>query len=75
MKPIILIDRYVEQNEVVTLPFKILNPYVIEVFLDDKDQTPVENVYVQGDKLYFRRFYDKHNYPTKVWVKYITEDF
>lgn len=75
MKPIILIDRYVDQDETVVLPFKILNQYVVEVFLDDEDQTPVENVYVQGDRLYFRKFYDNHNYPSKVWIKYITKDF
>ena len=75
MKPIILIDRYVDQDETVVLPFKILNQYVVEVFLDDEDQTPVENVYVQGDRLYFRKFYDNYNYPSKVWIKYITKDF
>ena len=75
MKPIMLIERYVEQEETVILPFKILNQYVIEVFLDDDNQTPVENVYVQGNKLYFRKFYDSHSYPTKVCIKYITKDF
>lgn len=75
MKPIILIDRYVNSNETVELPFKILNQYVVEVFLDDEKQTPVENVYVQGDRLYFRKFYDNRSYPTKVWIKYITKDF
>ena len=75
MKPIILIDRYVDQDETVVLPFKILNQYVVEVFLDDEDQTPVDNVYVQGNRLYFRKFYDNHVYPSKVWIKYITKDF
>ncbi|MBA94826.1 MAG: hypothetical protein CMP21_03605 [Rickettsiales bacterium] len=75
MKPIMLIDRYVNEDETVVLPFKILNQYVVEVFLDDEFQTPVENVYVQGDILYFRKFYDKHKYPSKVWIKYITKDF
>ena len=75
MKPIILIDRYVDQDETIVLPFKILNQYVVEVFLDDNDQTPVDNVYVQGDRLYFRKFYDNHEYPSKVWIKYITKDF
>ena len=70
MKPIMLIERYVEQDETVILPFDILNQYVIEVFLDDEIKTPVENVYVQGDRLYFRRFYENHNYPTKVCIKY-----
>tara|TARA_Y100000287_G_scaffold2794_1_gene2356 strand:+ start:3015 stop:3278 length:264 start_codon:yes stop_codon:yes gene_type:complete len=75
MKPIILIDGYVDQDETLTLPFEILNPYVIEVFLDDDNQTPVENVYVQGNRLYFRKFYEEYKYPTKVWIKYITKDF
>lgn len=75
MKPIILIDGYVDHDETMTLPFEILNPYVIEVFLDDVEQTPVENVYVQGNRLYFRKFYQIHKYPTKVWIKYITKDF
>ena len=75
MKPIILIDRYVDQDETIVLPFKILNQYVVEVFLDDEDQTPVDNVYVQGNRLYFRKFYDNHKYPSKVWIKYITKDF
>ena len=39
------------------------------------NQTPVENVYVQGNKLYFRKFYDLYTYPTKVCIKYITKDF
>ena len=75
MKPIILLERYVEQDETVMLPFSILNQYVIEVFLDDETRTPVENVYVQGNKLYFRKFYDLYTYPTKVCIKYITKDF
>lgn len=75
MKPIILIDGYVDHDETLELPFEILNPYVIEVFLDDVNQTPVENVYVQGNRLYFRKFYQEHKYPTKVWIKYITKDF
>ncbi len=66
---------YVEQNETLILPFSILNQYVIEVFLDDEFQTPVENVYVQGNRLYFTKFYDKHTYPTKVCIKYITKEF
>jgi len=75
MKPIMLIDGYVDHDETLILPFEILNPYVIEVFLDDDNQTPVENVYVQGNRLYFRKFYQEHQYPTKVWIKYITKDF
>lgn len=75
MKPILLIERYVDQDETVVLPFDILNQYVIEVFLNDEKLTPVENVYVQGNRLYFRRFYQNHTYPTKVCIKYITKDF
>lgn len=75
MKPIMLIERYVDQDETVILPFQILNQYVIEVFLDDKSKTPVENVYVQGNRLYFRKFYQNYKYPTKVCIKYITKDF
>lgn len=75
MKPIMLIERYVGQDETVVLPFNILNQYVVEVFLDDDNQTPIENVYVQGDKLYFRKFYDLYSYPTKVCIKYITKEF
>ncbi len=75
MKPILLLERYVDQDETVVLPFDILNQYVVEVFLDDDNQTPVENVYVQGNKLYFRKFYDLYTYPTKVCIKYITKDF
>lgn len=75
MKPILLVERYVNQDETIILPFKILNQYVIEVFLDDESKTPIENVYVQGNRLYFRKFYEKYNYPTKVCIKYITKDF
>lgn len=75
MKPIILIDKIVEHDEVVKLPFRILNPYVVEVFLDDEFHSIVENVYVQGNRLYFQKFYDTHQYPTKVWIKYISKDF
>ena len=75
MKPIMFLERYVDQDETVMLPFDILNQYVVEVFLDDENQTPVENVYVQGNKLYFRKFYDLYTYPTKVCIKYITKDF
>ena len=75
MKPIMFLERYVDQDETVILPFDILNQYVIEVFLDDETRTPVENVYVQGNKLYFRKFYDLYTYPTKVCIKYITKDF
>jgi len=75
MKPIMFLERYVDQDETVMLPFSILNQYVIEVFLDDETRTPVENVYVQGNKLYFRKFYDLYTYPTKVCIKYITKDF
>ncbi len=75
MKPIMFLERYVDQDETVILPFSILNQYVIEVFLDDETRTPVENVYVQGNKLYFRKFYDLYTYPTKVCIKYITKDF
>ena len=35
MKPILLLERYVDQDETVILPFDILNQYVVEVFLDD----------------------------------------
>ena len=75
MKPIMFLERYVDQDETVILPFSILNQYVIEVFLDDETRTPVENVYVQGNKLYFRKFYDLYTYPTKVCIKYITKEF
>ena len=75
MKPIMFLERYVDQDETVMLPFSILNQYVIEVFLDDETRTPVENVYVQGNKLYFRKFYDLYTYPTKVCIKYITKEF